>query len=180
MKIEKIYCSGSQQPNNIYVGGQFNEEELTHIYIKDHLAPKLIAKGYQVMVSDPKNDMYGNIDEANIWMGASGLYLAHHTNANAVPGSHDGTLVLDYGSNRSKILAKCLYNEMAPVTPSTDEGIRTNPGLAELRRPVSTAALIEMFYHDNLADVKWGITHLDQLAEAEVRGIEEAVRQLAA
>lgn len=178
-KITKVYLSASQQPANMYVGGQFSEEEAMHIYIRDHLAPKLAAQGIEVRTSDPTKDMYFNVAEANLWMGSTGLYISHHTNA-SVTGRNDGTLVLGFGSVRSQILCKHLYNEVSVVTPASDEGIRINPSLYELRRTLSPSALMEIFYHDNLADVKWGLTHFDQIAEAENRAILKAIAELEA
>jgi N-acetylmuramoyl-L-alanine amidase len=179
--MDKIYLSASQQPWNVYVGGQFTEEEAMHIYLKDHLAPKLRIKGYDVKVSDPNKTIQENVEEANEWMGSKGLYLAHHTNATGLEDSkNDGTLVLIYGSVKSQFLGKCLYDAIAPVTPTTDEGIRIDPKLYELRKTSSVAALIELFYHDNLEDMKWGITHFDQIADAEIRGIDAYFNRRAA
>ena len=178
-KIKQIYLSASQQPNNHYTGAQFTEEESMHIFVRDHLAPKLIDKGYDVKTSDPKGTMESNVAEANAWMGRGGMYLAWHTNASGT-GKNDGTLVLVYPSVKSHIIGECLYNEIAPATPSSDEGIRENPSLYELRKTLSPAVLTEIFYHDNLADVKWGLTHFDQIAEAAANAIDKAVDILAA
>lgn len=179
MKVEKIYLSASQQPNNEYADKAFTEEEAMHIYVRDFLAPEVIALGYQVKVSDPKNDMNINIEEGNAFLGSLGLYISHHTNASGT-GKNDGTLVLAFPSPRSQILANELYKAISPITPATDEGIRLDPGLAELRRTHSTACLIEIFYHDNLADMKWGITHFAQIAKAEAQAIDKAAKILSA
>lgn len=176
---KKVYLSASQQPNNMYAKGIMSEEEAMHIFCRDHLAPRLIAKGFEVKVSDPTKDMYANVAEANAWMGNQGLYYAWHTNASGT-GKNDGTLVLSYGSTKSMIMSRALYDEVAAVTPSTDEGIRINQTLYELRKTLSPATLSEIFYHDNLEDVKWGITHFDVIAEAATRGIQKAVEILEA
>lgn len=171
--MDKIYLSASQQPWNVYIGGQFTEEELMHIYLNDYLAPRLRARSYDIMVSDKNKEMPDNVAEANAWMGSKGLYLAHHSNATGIEGSNnDGTLILIHGSVKSKFLGKCLYDEIAPITPATDEGIRVEPKLYELRKTASVAALMELFYHDNLEDMKWALTHLGHIADAEVRAID--------
>jgi N-acetylmuramoyl-L-alanine amidase len=163
----KIYLSASQQPNNIYVGKIFNEEEVCHSYI-NLLKPKLEAKGHIVKVSDPAKGMYDNIAEANAW--GADIYISHHTNA--FDTKHDGTLGLYYPSEKSRMLTMFLYGEIAPITKSTDEGMRNGKNLAELKKTRMPATLIEIVYHDNTADMKDFMLNMDKIADAEVRGIE--------
>lgn len=173
----KIYLAASQQPGNIYTGKQWTEEEVMHIYIKDHLAPLLESTGlYEIMVSDPKNGLYDNINQANNWQGRDGLYISHHTNACNT--TNDGLLILTSGSHRSKLMATILYEELRKVSPDSDEGIRSEPTFAELRKTLSGAVIIELFYHDNVNNMKYGLTHLSKYAEAEaaaIRKIMEAI-----
>jgi len=173
MQIAKIYLSASQQPLNKYAANMFSEEEVMHALI--HLEEPLFKKlGYQVKLSDPKKTMNDNINEANTWIKKmpngryEGIYIAHHSNA--FKGKNDGTLGLHYPSTNSKLLTQYLYNEIAKVTPSSDEGLRAAPELAELRKTNMPASLIEYFYHDNVSDMKAGLLNLQQLAEATVRG----------
>jgi N-acetylmuramoyl-L-alanine amidase len=163
----KIYLSASQQPNNKYVGGIFTEEESCHAYV-NLLKPKLEAKGHTVKVSDPAKTMLDNIAEANAWK--ADIYISHHTNA--FDTKHDGTLGLFYPSEKSRMLTMFLYGEIAKVTKSTDEGMREGKGLAELRKTKMPATLIEIIYHDNLADMKDFMLNMDKVANAETWGIE--------
>jgi N-acetylmuramoyl-L-alanine amidase len=163
----KIYLSASQQPWNIYAAPQFNEEEVCHSYI-NLLKPKLEAKGYIVRVSDPKKTMMDNINEANVWK--ADAYISHHTNA--FNSKNDGTLGLFYPSEKSRMLTMFLYGEIARVTKSTDEGMREGKNLAELKKTHMPASLIEIVYHDNVADMKDFMLNMDKIADAEVKGIE--------
>ncbi|HUV85288.1 MAG TPA: N-acetylmuramoyl-L-alanine amidase [Methanosarcinales archaeon] len=172
----KIYLSASQQPNNIYADKVFTEEEVCHSYV-NLLKPKLEAKGYEVKVSDPKKTMNDNIAEANAWMKKlpngkyDGIYISHHTNA--FDGKHDGTLGLYYPSAESRMLTMFLYGEIAPITKATDEGMREGKDLVELKKTRMIATLIEIVYHDNVADMKDFMLNMDKIADAEVRGIEQ-------
>jgi N-acetylmuramoyl-L-alanine amidase len=162
----KIYLSASQQPNNKYTGTPFSEEDIMHLYVK--IVKKLLEfEGFEIKVSDPAKTMLDNIAEANAWK--ADVYIAHHTNA--YQGKNDGTLGLYYPSTKSKQLTKFIYDEVAKVTPSSDEGMREGKDLAELRKTNMPATLIELFYHDNANDMKNGVLLLNEIAAAEVKGI---------
>jgi N-acetylmuramoyl-L-alanine amidase len=162
----KIYLSASQQPLNQYADKVFTEEEVMHAYVKI-VKGLLELEGYEVKMSDPVKTMMDNIAEANAWK--ADIYISHHTNA--YDGKHDGTLGLYYPTEKSKQLTKFIYDEVSKVTPSTDEGMREGKGLAELKKTNMPATLIELFYHDNINDMKNGILKLNELAEAETHGI---------
>ena len=176
MIAQKIYLSASQQPWNMYADGIFNEEEVCHSYI-NLLKPDLEAKGYLVRVSDPKKTMYDNIAEANAWIKKlpnglyDGAYISHHTNA--FRGKNDGTLGLCYPSEASRMLTRFLYGEIAPITKASDEGIRETKGLAELSKTNMPSSLMEIVYHDNIADMKDFMLNMHKVAPAEVRAIEQ-------
>jgi N-acetylmuramoyl-L-alanine amidase len=176
MDAFKIYLSASQQPWNMYADGIFNEEEVCHAYI-NLLKPDLEAKGYLVKVSDPKKTMNDNIAEANAWIKKlpnglyDGVYISHHTNA--FRGKNDGTLGLCYPSEASRMLTRFLYGEIAPMTKASDEGIREDKTLAELKRTNMPASLIEIVYHDNVADMKDFMLNMGKVKAAEVRAIEQ-------
>jgi N-acetylmuramoyl-L-alanine amidase len=164
----KIYLSASQQDKNIYIDKVFTEEEVTHSYI-NLLKPKLEAKEYTVMLSDPKKEMMDNINDANKW--GADIYISHHTNA--FDTKHDGTLGLFYPTEKSRMLTMFLYGEIARVTKATDEGMREGKGLAELKKTNMPATLIEIVYHDNVQDMKDFMLNMDKIADAEVKGIEQ-------
>jgi N-acetylmuramoyl-L-alanine amidase len=176
MDAFKIYLSSSQQPWNMYADGVFNEEEVCHAYI-NLLKPKLETAGYLVKVSDPAKTMMDNIAEANAWIKKlpngmyDGAYISHHTNA--FRGKNDGTLGLCYPSEFSRMLTRFLYGEIAPMTKASDEGIRETKGLAELNKTKMPSSLIEIVYHDNVADMKDFMLNADKIADGEIRGIKQ-------
>jgi len=172
----KIYLSASQQPFNMYADGVFTEEEVMHAYVHNYLFPALDRTGlYDIKCSDQKGDLYQNISEGNMHMGRHGLYLSHHTNAATT--KNDGLLVLTSGSHKSNIAARIMYDELKNVNGNSDEGIRAQPTFAELYRTKSPALIIELFYHDNLLDMRQGILQLQQYAEAEVIAIGKIVEE---
>jgi N-acetylmuramoyl-L-alanine amidase len=160
----KIYISPSQQPKNIYADGLFTEQEVMHALAR-YVYSYLDIFGYEVKTSLVQT-MRDNINEGNAW--GAGIYVALHSNA--FNGIGDGTLVL-YTSEEGKKLAQSIYNELAPITPSSDEGIRKEPGLAELKDTDMPAVIIEVAYHDNKEDMKFILLNLDRIALAIAKGI---------
>lgn len=168
--MKKVYLSASQQPHNIYFDGIFTEQEVMHKLIE--LEKPLLEKlGFEVMCSTKGKTLQDNINEGNAFK--ADIYVSHHTNASgslAGSGKNDGTLGLFYPSPNSMKLTKCIYEEVAKVTLSSDEGMREAKGLAELKHTNMPSTLIECYYHDNKADMK-EILNLKSLAEAFAKGI---------
>ncbi|HCJ56197.1 MAG TPA: hypothetical protein DHV55_01500 [Clostridiaceae bacterium] len=157
----------------MYADRVFNEEEVIHKLIELE-KPLLVKLGHEVKCSNISKTMYDNVSEANDWK--ADIYIAQHSNA--CTGKNDGTLGLYYPSVKSKLLTKCIYEEVAKTTPSSDEGMREGKELYELRKTSMPATLIEMFYHDNIADMKFGLLNLDKIAEAVVRGIDKYCKSI--
>ena len=76
-----------------------------------------------------------------------------------------------YKSAKGKALAKCIYDEVASVTPTADEGLKYRDDLGALNQTNATAALVEMFYHDNYDDVEFYKNHKEEFARAIAAGI---------
>lgn len=160
----KVYISPSQQSKNIYADGYFTEQEVMHSLAR-HIQSYLNIFGYEVKAAAIQT-MRDNINEANRW--GADVYISIHSNA--FNGKGDGTLAL-YTSEEGKKLAQSIYDELAPVTPSSDEGIRKEPGLSELKDTDMPATIIEVAYHDNKEDMKFILLNLDRIALGIAKGI---------
>ena len=161
----KIYLSASQQPKNLYADGMFTEQEVMHSLIRQ-ATPYLMIFGHEVKIS-PIQTMRDNINEANTW--GADIYVSLHTNASGT-GKNDGTLAL-YTSEAGKALAQSIYDELSPITPSSDEGLRKELGLSELKDTKMPSTIIEVAYHDNKKDAKFILLNLDKIAIAIAKGI---------
>jgi N-acetylmuramoyl-L-alanine amidase len=103
------------------------------------------------------------------------LHLALHSNAGA---GGKGTECYYYYASKSggKAWAKCIYDAVAPLTISSDRGVRPdnilyNRGLYETRSTNATACLIEIMFHDNQVDVTDYLGKVDQIAQAIAKAI---------
>jgi hypothetical protein len=66
-----------------------------------------------------------------------------------------------YKSETGKALATSLYNELADLTPTADAGIRYRDNLGALNQTLAVATIIEVSFHDDIAQAKW--IHLNSL-----------------
>jgi hypothetical protein len=73
-------------------------------------------------------------------------------------------------------LAQLIYDAVAPLTTSSDRGVKADTtlytkGLAETRDTTAKACLIEIMFHDNITDVNDYLGKVDQIAEAIAKAI---------
>jgi N-acetylmuramoyl-L-alanine amidase len=97
------------------------------------------------------------------------IHIAIHSNA----GGGEGTEVFAYapGTN-SERLAKALYNQIAPLSPGTDRGVKYNPRLVEVGDLVkATACLIELDFHDSANGAAWLVNSANAIAIRLFKGI---------
>jgi N-acetylmuramoyl-L-alanine amidase len=113
--------------------------------------------------------------------------VENHTNAgvkeNVVDGKGaEGTEVFYCGSgdtsSKSYKLASILYKYIAPISKGGDRGIKPDTdysptGLYVVRKTNPPAALVELIFHTNLAEVTDFINHIDNYAKAEAKAIVE-------
>jgi len=166
--MNRIYISPSTQQNNAGVG-PFTTEENEMNPIADILIPLLNKDGrFTVKRNDPSMDDVYSIAEDSNKFGAE-IHIAIHSNA----GGGVGTEVFAYGpKTNSERLAQSLYNQIAPLSPGADRGVKYNPKLIEVGSNVNaTAALIEIAFHDNLADATWIAYNHAMIAQALYKGV---------
>ena len=166
--MPRVYISPSTQQSNSGVG-PFTNEEAEMNKIADILIPLLTKDGlFTVKRNNPSmDDVYSIATDSNNFK--ADIHIAIHSNA----GGGVGTEVFAYGPNtNSERLAQALYNQIAPLSPGADRGVKYKPGLIEVGNSVNaTACLIEIAFHDNLADATWIATNHQSIANALYMGI---------
>jgi len=165
--MPRVYLSASTQESNIGIT-PFTTEEKEMNLIVDKLMPILYNDGRFI----PKRnliymDPYQSADDSNTFLAE--LHIAIHSNA----GGGQGTEVFTFGPNTSsEKLGKALYNQIAPLSPGNDRGVKHNPGLIEVGNTVhATSCLIELDFHDNPAGAKWIAENHLSIAQALYRGV---------
>ncbi len=109
------------------------------------------------------------------------IHFAIHSNAGgqSAAGKARGSEVYCYrfGGEGDK-LAKAIYARLAPITPSSDRGVKEShshfgPGkpLYETAYTTAPAALVEIAFHDNAEDAKWIISNIRMIGIELARGI---------
>ena len=165
--MPRIYISPSTQEANIGVGS-FGTEEDQMNKIADKLVALLLNDGRFVTARNtPDMDIYQMAEDSNNFK--ADIHVAIHSNA----GGGVGTEVFAYGpKTNSERLAQALYNQIAPLSPGTDRGVKYDPRLVEVGNTVNaTSALIELAFHDNLTDATWIVTSHQSIANGLYKGI---------
>ena len=166
--MPRAYISPSTQEHNIGVPPFTNEESQMN-KIADILIPLLVKDGrFITKCNDPSiGNVYSIARDSNNFK--ADIHVAIHSNA----GGGEGTEVYAYGpGTNSERFAKCLYKHIAPLSPGADRGIKYNPKLIEVGSSVkATSALIELAFHDNIADAKWIATNYEVIALELYKGI---------
>ena len=165
--MPRIYISPSTQEHNTGVT-PFTTEEAEMNKIADLLMPLLLNDGRFVTARNtPDMDIYQMAEDSNNFK--ADLHLAIHSNA----GGGVGTEVYAYGpKTNSERLAQALYNQIAPLSPGTDRGVKYDPRLVEVGSTVNaTSAIIELAFHDYLTDATWIVTNHQSIANALYKGI---------
>ena len=165
--MQRIYISPSTQEHNIGVT-PFMTEEAEMNKIADLLMPLLDRDGrYEFKRNLPVMDVYQIARDSNKFN--ADIHLAIHSNA----GGGEGTEAYAYGpGTNSERLSRCLYNQIAPLSPEKDRGIKFNKSFCEMGDWVNaTSALIELDFHDNAAGAAWIATSHQAIANGLYHGI---------
>jgi hypothetical protein len=136
--------------------------------IADQLISLLLKDGrFYVARNSPDMNVHQMANDSNAFK--ADIHLAIHSNA----GGGVGTEVYAYGPNtNSERLAKCLYQQIAPLSPGSDRGVKYNKGLVEVGDMVNaTSALVELAFHDNSTDAAWLANSAVVIAEGLYKGI---------
>ena len=165
--MPRVYISPSTQERNIGVGS-FGSEESQMNKIADLLMSLLAKDGrFVTLRNSPSMEVEQIAADSNKFK--ADIHIPIHSNA----GGGEGTEVYAYapGTN-SERLAKALYNQIAPLSPGKDRGVKFKKSLIEVGDLVSaTSALIELDFHDNASGSAWIASNHKAIAEALYKGI---------
>ncbi|WPD20167.1 N-acetylmuramoyl-L-alanine amidase [Thermaerobacter composti] len=163
--MPKVYLSPSVQEHNVGVGDYGTEEQRMQV-IGALVETYLRANGFDVRRNRPEMSLKDIIIDSNRYQ--PDAHVAIHSNA----GGGEGTEAWYYpGSEQGRKLAQAVYDEVAPLSPGKDRGLKTSSVFAELRSTVAPAVILEVGFHDNPADAAWIMSQPRQIAKAIARGI---------
>lgn len=171
----KWYISPSSQENNRYAGGIATEESAMNL-VANILCAELDAHGITYMRNKPGNGANGHAAESNEY--GADLHLAIHTNARGAGqmSKARGCEVYCYAPDQPERLgtrlAQAVYNQIAPLTPTGDRGIKSGATtMSEIKRTHAAAALVEIDFHDDVDGAVWIVDNVANIAYALLRAI---------
>ena len=169
--MPSIYLSPSLQEYNPFINGG-SEEEIMNL-IADAMQPYLEASGIAFGRNRPEMTLGQAIAESNSQ--ERDFHLAIHSNASpaSIAGQRQGPVVYYYSSSPyGKLMAELIAEALRQIYPDPSKvQVLPTVTLRELRRTESPSALVEVAYHDNLADAEWIKANIQNIA----RALSEAV-----
>ena len=155
-----IFLSPSTQEYNHYVNGGTEEEIMNQL--ADAMLPYLRSSGVQVARNSPEGNVSQSIERSN--SGNYDLHIALHSNASPenMTGQLQGPdIYYRPGNWRSKRFADILAKNFKSIYPYPwMVDTRPSTQLAEVRRTIAPAVLIEVAYHDNWEDAQLSLIHI--------------------
>jgi hypothetical protein len=168
----KVYISASTQKENVGVSNYGNEQDRM-MFLSDRIKYFLELQDFTVFRNQPNWTLMQTIDDSNSKY--CDLFIDNHTNADK-PNSQ-GTEVFYHGNSvNGKRIATKVYEQIAPLSPGIDRGVKSDSllytnGLAVLRETNPPACLVEHIFHTNETEVKHFINNIDLYAIAEAKAI---------
>jgi N-acetylmuramoyl-L-alanine amidase len=172
--VIKIYISPSTQENNIGAGS-YGTEEARMNQLADILCELLAYNGFEVRRNRPEMTLSQVVSDSDAWK--PDIHVALHSNATGGKPTARGCVVFGYlidgRVTNSERLSKFIYDELSNVTPTSDRGVKDGEAerFAEIVKVDATSTLIEHFFHDNIDDVLFFLSHMYDFAVADLRGI---------
>ena len=160
-----VYLSPSLQEHNVGFGDYGTEIQRMND-VADVVQGELNRHGVVTYRNRPEWSLSQVVNDSN--EKDPDLYFAIHSNA----GGGRGCEVYAYSpGGDGERAAISVYEELEPLTPSQDRGVKFNPGLYELRGTTATAILIEVAFHDNPEDAAWIVNNIEGIGIAIAKGI---------
>jgi len=167
-----VYLSPSTQENNKGCGTYGTEEKMCN-KITD--ITEAILKQHNIIVYRNKPTMYLTQLVADSNNKHPDVHLAIHTNAGGGRGAE--VYCYKFGGNGEK-LAKNIYSLLAPLTPTSDRGIKQGfnfygigKHMYEVAYTSAPASLVEIAFHDNVNDAAWIANNTKKIGEVLAKGI---------
>lgn len=167
-----IYLSPSTQEWNPYITGAGSEEYHMNL-VADAMIPYLKANAIAYKRNTPDMTAASSIRDSNA--GYYDFHLALHSNAapEANAGQARGIIGFYYPtSTRGKRGAELLCDQLRKIYPLPDKvEARSTTALGEVRQPQAPSVLMEIGFHDNVADATWVQGHIQDIARQLVAGL---------
>lgn len=166
MNTYKIYISPSLQPTNKYADNSGSEQK--HMQTIGRKVVELLKrhKEFVVFANRVGMTLKEAVRESNSLV--VNAHIAIHSNA----GSGEGTEVWYYkGSTNGKKLAEAIYQEVAPLSPGKDRGVKDTKGFYEVRQTKAPAVIVEVEFHNKKKLAEWIGQHHEELAQGIYKGI---------
>lgn len=171
---KSVYLSPSTQENNIGVSNYGTEEQRMN-EVCDIVQKHIIHHGITVFRNRPGMTLKQVVADSNAKDPI--IHFAIHSNANNGKSRGCEIYCHRFGGEGER-LARSVYNEIEPITPSTDRGIKEGANffgqgkpLYELAYTHAPAALIEIAFHDQADDATWILNNIEPIGIAIAKGI---------
>ena len=165
IKMVKVYISPSSQEDNRGVGN-YGTEEVRMNQIADVVERELRRVGITTLRNNPSMNITQMVTASNNF--GADVHLAIHSNA----GGGTGAEAYYYtGSASSQKLAQAVYNNLAPMTPTGDRGVKATTQLYEVWATNAVATLVEIAFHDNATDASFIINNIQAIGIAIAKGV---------
>jgi N-acetylmuramoyl-L-alanine amidase len=172
--MKSVYLSPSAQENNIGIGS-YGTEEYRMNQVCDVVEKELKRHGVITFRNKTNMSIKQIVQDSNACNPT--IHFAMHSNAGGGKGCE--IFCNKFGGHGEK-LAKAVYSKIAPLTPTSDRGIKQghnfygeNKHIYELAYTEAPAALIEIAYHDNKDDAVWIVANIEIIGIAIAKGILE-------
>ena len=166
--MTKIFLSPSDQKANTYASGNTNEAEVC-CKIADAVEKHLSQYKDVSVKNDQLNTMQGRVSASNIF--GADVHVCIHTNA-CNEHTAGGTRVFYYSeTSKGKQIAKCVFDELAPLTPTAPDKMVTYPSLYEIKNAKAPTVYCECEFHDVPKQADWILAHIDEIGGAIARGL---------
>lgn len=165
VKMVKVYISPSSQEDNRGVGN-YGTEEVRMNQIADVVERELKRVGITTLRNNPNMNITQMVTASNNF--GADVHLAIHSNA----GGGTGAEAYYYtGSASSQKLAQSVYDNLAPMTPTGDRGVKATTQLYEVWATNAVATLVEIAFHDNATDASFIINNIQAIGIAIAKGV---------
>lgn len=162
-----VYLSPSMQEWNIGAGNYGTEEKRMN-EVADVVQAELERHRVTVYRNHPEWDLKAMVDDSN--RRKPDIHFAIHSNA--LNTRKRGCEIFAYApGGEGEKLARAVYAQLEPLTPSADRGVKFSKTLYELKHTKAPSALVEVAFHDNPQDAQWIMENFAYIGIAIAKGI---------
>lgn len=171
---KSVYLSPSTQEGNIG-HRDYGTEEKRMNEVCDVTQKYLLRHGITVYRSRPDMTLKQVVADSN--SKDPTIHFAIHSNAFDA-NTRGSTIFCHRFGGEGERLARLVYAELEPLTPTKDRGVKESKDhyglskpLYELSATAAPAALVEIAFHDQADDAKWILENIEPIGIAIAKGI---------